>query len=149
MGAPTVCAIGNLGSDPESKYLGTGQMLTTFNLATNDVRKGANGEKVNKTIWFKVTVWGKRGEAVAQYLSKGSSVYVTGALSVNEFTDKAGQLRQAFEINASDFTFIGSKNNDSNGGGQQRQAPAPARPKQDASFFGDDLDTSDAGDVPF
>src|ERR1043166_3880171 len=98
-----VIVVGNLGRDPELRYTPQGTPTCTFSMATNERRKAAGGEQQDVTTWFRVTAWGRQAEAVAQYLTKGRSVYVEGRLRVEEWTDKDGKTRHSLEVNASDI----------------------------------------------
>src|SRR5918911_2599633 len=101
-----IIVIGNLGRDPELRYTPQGTAVCTFSVATNERRKGATGEAQDVTTWFRVTVWGRQAETVAQYLAKGRSVYVEGRLHVEEWTDREGKPRFTLELNATDVRFI-------------------------------------------
>ncbi|TFG49411.1 MAG: single-stranded DNA-binding protein, partial [Anaerolineales bacterium] len=71
---------GNLGRDPEMRYLPSGQAVTDLSVATNRTFTDSNGQKVTETTWFRVSVWGARAETVNQYLKKGSKVLIDGYL---------------------------------------------------------------------
>jgi single-strand DNA-binding protein len=113
--------VGNLGRDPELRYTPQGTPLCTFSIASNERRKTSTGEQQDMTTWFRVTVWGRQAETVAQYLTKGKSVFVEGRLHVEEWTDKEGKPRYTLELNASDVQFIGGA-----GGGDKIGIPAAA-----------------------
>ncbi|HEX8179150.1 MAG TPA: single-stranded DNA-binding protein [Pyrinomonadaceae bacterium] len=129
-----VIVVGNLGRDPELRYTPQGTPLCTFSIASNERRKTNTGEQQDVTTWFRVTVWGRQAETVAQYLTKGKSVFVEGRLHVEEWTDKEGKPRFTLELNASDVQFIGGAGGDRVGlpaagaqaGGQTRAAAASA-----------------------
>ena len=101
--------IGNLGRDPELRYTQNGQAVVNFTLATSETwNDKASGEKVERTEWHRIVVWGKTGELCAQYLTKGRSVYVEGRIQTREWEDKEGQKRRTTEINAQSVKFLGS-----------------------------------------
>jgi len=77
----TTILIGNLGKEPEMRYTSTGQPVTTLSVATNRRYNDANGQSMNETTWFRVSVWGKQAEPCNQYLHKGSRVVVEGRLT--------------------------------------------------------------------
>lgn len=104
-----VIIVGNLGQNPELRYTPNGDAVCSFTLATNEKRGGNE-----KTTWFKITLWGKRAEAGAKYLTKGSAVYIEGRLSVEEWTDKEGKNRYTLDIQATDMQFVGGKGSESN-----------------------------------
>src|SRR5688572_13136955 len=91
---------GYLGRDVESRFTPQGLQVANFSVATSDRRKNASGEYEEETLWFRVTVWGKQAEVAAKFLQKGSFVYVTGALRMNEYTDREGEKRHSLEVNA-------------------------------------------------
>jgi single-strand DNA-binding protein len=105
--------IGNLGRDPEMRYLPDGRPVTQLNVATNNVYKDANGQQVKETTWFRVSVFGKQAEACAQYLQKGRSVLVEGRLRPDKNTggprvwEKEGKHGASFEVNAMTVKFLG------------------------------------------
>ncbi len=101
--------VGNLGRDPELRYTPQGTPVCSFTVASNDRRKGRTGEQQQDiTTWFRVTTWGQRAEAIAQYLNKGRMVYVEGKLHVEDWTDKEGKPRYTLEVDASDVEFFSS-----------------------------------------
>ena len=111
---------GNLGRDPEMRYLPTGQAVTNVNVATNRTYKDSNGEKVSETTWFRVAIWGARGEVVNQYLKKGSKVLIEGRLTCDPetggpkvFTRSDGTAGSSYEITADNVVFLSSKSEDS------------------------------------
>jgi len=108
---------GRLGRDPEKKTTQGGQTLAVMNIAVDGRGKNA------KTMWYRVSVWGKQGDTCVQYLTKGSEVIVVGEPQLNEFTDKNGTQRQAIEINAREVDFL-SKANSDNSSDQSEPAPA-------------------------
>ena len=103
-----ITIFGNLGRDPELSYTPQGTAVCKFTIATNERRRDKAGEQQDITTWFRVTVWGKQGENVSRYLTKGRKVIVLGRLHVEEWTDREGKARQSLEVNASDVQFIDS-----------------------------------------
>ena len=104
---------GHLGRDPEMRYTPSGQAVTSFSVAVNDDYTGANGEKIKRTIWYRVSAWGKQGEACNQYLKKGSNVLVEGRLTADPatggprvWTGKDGSPRASFELSAHNVRFL-------------------------------------------
>ena len=102
---------GNLGRDPEMRYMPDGTAVTSFSMAVSD----GFGEN-KKTIWFRVNVWGKRAEVANQYLSKGSRVLVEGRLVADAntgaprlWTRQDGTVGSSFEIRADNFVFLSSR----------------------------------------
>ena len=111
----TLILIGNLGKEPEMRYTNTGQPVTTLSVATNRRYNGANGQPVNETTWFRVSVWGKQAESCNQYLHKGSRVVVEGRLIPDPETggphiwENNGKVGASFEVNASTVRFLSNR----------------------------------------
>ena len=101
--------VGNLGRDPELRYTQNGQAVVNFTLATSETWNDKSGERVERTEWHRIVVWGKTGEMCAQYLSKGRTVYVEGRIQTREWEDKEGNKRYTTEINANTVNFIGPR----------------------------------------
>jgi single-strand DNA-binding protein len=140
-----IIILGYLGKDPETRYLPDGTAVCSFSVATTEKFKKGNDWQ-EKTCWFKVNVWGKQGEACAQYLAKGAQVYVDGRLSVSEFTDRDGNQRTGLEVRANDVQFLDRKpQGDSDAQSQARAASATQANHQALGFGQRDDDQS----VPF
>ena len=118
-----VILIGNLGQDPETKYMPNGDAVTRITLATTDTWKDKNGEKQEKTEWHRVVFYRKLAEIAGEYLKKGRSVYVEGRLQTKKWTDKNSIERYTTEIVADSMQMLGSGQKQS---GSFDQAPAPA-----------------------
>lgn len=103
-----ITIVGFLGKDVETRYMPDGTTVASFSVATTEKYK-KDGEWQEKTLWFKVNVWGKQGEACAQYLAKGAQVFIDGRLSVQEYTDRDGNQRTSLEVRASDVQFLDRK----------------------------------------
>jgi single-strand DNA-binding protein len=111
--------VGNLGRDPEMRYLPSGQAVTDMSVATNRVYYNSNGQKVTETSWFRVTVWRERAETVNQYLKKGSKVLVEGYLQPDPetggprvWTRNDGTPAASFEMTAQNVTFLSTRAED-------------------------------------
>lgn len=104
-----IVIVGHLGRDPEVRYLPDGTAVASFSMATSEKKKDRSGEAQDVTTWFKVTVWGKQGELVSQYLAKGSQAYISGKLSAQEYTDRDGNKRTSLEVRADDVQFLDRK----------------------------------------
>jgi single-strand DNA-binding protein len=113
-----VIVVGNLGRDPELRYTPQGTPVCSFSVASNERRKGSDGEFQDLTTWFRVSAWGKQAETVSKYLTKGRSVYVEGRLRVEEWTDKEGKSRYTLELHATDVQFIDGAGGGQGGGGR-------------------------------
>ena len=104
-----IMLIGNLGADPEMRYMPNGNPVTNFNIAVNRSYTDSSGERHDETEWFTVAVYGNRAETVNQYLKKGSKVYVEGRLESREYVGSDGQQRKAYNVIANDFKFMDRK----------------------------------------
>lgn len=111
----TIILIGNLGRDPEMRYTPSGQPVTSFSVASNRSYTGSDGQKVDETIWFRVTAWGKQAETCNQYLHKGSKVLVEGRLTPDKsgspriWTKQDGTPGASFEVNAATVRFLSGR----------------------------------------
>ena len=105
-----VILVGNLGADPETKYMPNGDAVANIRLATTESWKDkASGEKKEITEWHRVVFYRKLAEIVGQYLKKGSSVYIEGRIRTRKWTDKEGQERYTTEIEANEMQMLGGK----------------------------------------
>jgi single-strand DNA-binding protein len=105
-----ITIIGNLGRDPEMRYTPSGQSVTTFSVAASRQWVGQDGQRQEKTVWFRVTAWQKLAELASQYLTKGSKVLVVGELDEpNAYIDKEGKPRASLEVRASTIRFLTPK----------------------------------------
>ena len=154
-----VILIGNLGRDPEVRYLPSGDAVANFSMATTEKWKDKSGEMQEQTEWHRISFFGRQAEICGEYLKKGSSVYVEGRLQTRKWTDQTGNDRYTTEIvlqrfrgelvlldargeggSGGGFGGGSSYNQDENVSGGQRQQSRP----QPAAF---DTDLDD--DVPF
>ncbi len=157
-----VILVGNLGRDPEVRYLPSGDPVANVTIATSSKYKSKTGEMVEETEWHRVTFFGKLAEIVGQYLKKGRSVYVEGRIKTRKYTDKDGVEKFATDIIANEMQMLGSREgmgglsgeDESAGADYSRPAPASrpaavaaqraAAPSKPSSGF-DDMDD----DIPF
>ncbi len=113
-----VILIGNLGRDPEVRYMPSGDAVANITIATTETWKDKAGEKQEQTEWHRVAMFGKTAEIAGEYLKKGSQVYIEGKLQTRKWTDKEGQERYTTEIRADRMQMLGSRS-----GGSERMAP--------------------------
>src|SRR5438105_15646472 len=104
-----VILIGNLGRDPETRYMPDGGAITNISIATTDKWKDKAGEMQEKTEWHRVAFFGKLAEIAGEYLKKGSQVYVEGRLQTRKWQDKEGQDKYTTEIVANEMQMLGSR----------------------------------------
>lgn len=126
-----VILIGNLGGDPEVRYLPSGQPVGNFNIATTEKWTGKDGKPGGeKTEWHRIVIFGKQAENCKQYLSKGRQVYIEGRLQTREWQNKEGQKQRTTEVIAQTVRFLGGPG----GGGRsaassgEPQSPSPDEP---------------------
>lgn len=109
--------VGNLGNDPEVRYTQGGMAITKISLATTSVRKDRDGNNQEQTQWHRVTFFGKLGEIAAEYLRKGSQVYVEGEIRYDKFTGQDGVEKFFTEIVANEMQMLGGRGEGGGGGG--------------------------------
>ena len=118
-GVNKVILVGNLGADPETRYTAGGSAVTNVSLATTDSWKDKqSGEQQEKTEWHKVVFFGRLAEIAAEYLRKGSQIYVEGRIQTRKWQGKDGQDRWTTEIVGNEMQMLGSR-----GGGQSPPPP--------------------------
>jgi single-strand DNA-binding protein len=126
-----VILMGNLGRDPEVRYLPSGDPVANITIATSSRYKSKTGEMVEETEWHRITFFGRLAEIASQYLKKGRPVYVEGRLKTRKYTDKDGVEKYATDIIASEMQLLGGREGlgepsqgGEDDGGYSRQAPA-------------------------
>jgi len=101
--------IGHLGKDPEILTLESGKKLAKFSLATNEVYKNAEGEKVTQTDWHNLIAWNKTAEIIEKYVTKGKEVAIEGKLTTRNYDDKDGNKRYVTEVVVNELLMLGGK----------------------------------------
>jgi single-strand DNA-binding protein len=160
-GINKVILVGNLGNDPETKYTQGGMAVTKASLATTSVRKDREGNTQERTEWHRVTFFGKLGEIAAEYLRKGSQVYVEGSIRYDKYTGQDGVEKYTTDIIADEMQMLGGRaeggapKREFGGGGESRQSrpsqPQGGAPRREAApaksnDFGTDFADDD---IPF
>ncbi|CAK8722136.1 MAG: single-strand binding protein [Candidatus Electronema aureum] len=149
-----VILIGNLGADPEIKYIQDGTPVASFNVATSERWKGQDGQMKEQTEWHRVVVWRRLAETCGEYLHKGSKVYIEGKLQTRKWQDKDGHDRWTTEVVARDVQFLTPKGGDSSGYYNSDPGPAAGGPPSSGGYDGGGGSYSSGGggtgsDVPF
>ena len=142
-GINKVILVGNLGADPETRYMPSGSAVTNLSVATSETWKDKqSGEQKERTEWHKVAMFNRLAEIAAEYLRKGSQVYIEGKLRTRKWQDRDGNDRWTTEIIADEMQMLGGRGG---GGGSMAmsQDPGPSSPPPQAGP--DDFDD----DVPF
>ena len=124
-----VILVGNLGADPEVRYMPSGVAVVDIQLATTETWKDKeSGEKRERTEWSRVTFFGRLAEIVGEYMKKGRSMYVEGSLRTDKWQDKSGNDRYTTKIIAREMQMLGGRDSGGGGGGggNQNQSRPPA-----------------------
>jgi single-strand DNA-binding protein len=132
-GVNKVILIGNLGQDPESRTTPGGTTVTNIRIATSESwRDKQSGEMKEQTEWHTIVLWSRLGEIAAEYLKKGSQVYIEGRLRTRKWQDKSGNDRYTTEVVASEMQMVGGRG----GGGGAPQETRDSRDPAAESFSG-------------
>tara|TARA_B100000795_G_scaffold104560_1_gene77146 strand:+ start:339 stop:746 length:408 start_codon:yes stop_codon:yes gene_type:complete len=131
-GVNKVILVGNLGKDPEVRYLDNGVAVANFSLATTENYKNKAGDRVSQTEWHNIVLWRGLAEVAEKYLKKGASVYVEGKIKTRKWEDKEGNTRYNTEILADNMTMLGGKQS-------QDDSPSLSSTPTDKSAKTDDL----------
>ena len=146
-----VIIVGNLGRDPENRYMPSGEQVTSIAVATTDRwRDKATGDMKEQTEWHRISFFGKLAEIAGQYLKKGSQIYIEGRLRTRKYTDKEGIDRYVTEIIGDTMQMLGSKQDGSTqpaGTKQHEQRNSYAEAKQTGRRPAQPTD--DDSDIPF
>lgn len=118
-GVNKVILIGNLGKDPEVRYMPNGGAVSNISLATSETWKDNNGEKQERTEWHNIVFFEKLAEIAANYLRKGSKIYVEGKLQTKKWQDKEGNDRYTTQVVVRTMQMLDGKKHDEDGSAQQ------------------------------
>ena len=111
-----VMLIGRLGRNPEVRYMPSGEAVCNFSLATSESwNDKKSGNRVERTEWHNISMYGRLAEIAGQYLKKGGQVYIEGRIQSRKYTDKQGMERTAYDIVANEMKMLGSKNDNNHG----------------------------------
>jgi single-strand DNA-binding protein len=155
-GVNKVILVGNLGADPETRSMPSGMTVTNIRIATSESWKDkSSGAQQERTEWHSIALFGKLGEIAAEYLRKGSQVFIEGKLRTRKWQDKQGNDRFTTEIIADNMQMLGGRGGGGGGGGggpDRSPGPGPSSPPRDdydqsppAAGGKDDFDD----DIPF
>ncbi len=153
-GVNKVILLGNLGADPEVKYLEGDNVVANIRLATTESYKDRSGNRVDQTEWHDLELWGGQAKIAEQYLKKGMQIYVEGKIKTDTWQTEQGENRRRTRIRVLSFTMLGGRqdSNQSQGGGQNysqpQSAPASAPKPQPAPSPAPDM-SADDDDLPF
>lgn len=156
-GVNKVILVGNVGGDPEVRYMPNGNAVTTLSIATSEVWKDKQtGEKQERTEWHRVICFNRLGEIAGEYTRKGSKLYIEGSLRTRKWQDQQGQDRYTTEIVASEMQILDSKSgssapnmDDAPSSGYSNQAPTRKAPSQAAAPVSEESFGDLDDDIPF
>ena len=131
-GVNKVILVGNLGKDPEVRYLDNGVAVANFSLATTENYKNKLGERVSQTEWHNIVLWRGLAEVAEKYLKKGASVYIEGKIKTRKWEDKDGKTRYNTEILVDNMNMLGVKQ-------PKEDSPSSASESVTADYKSDDL----------
>ncbi len=163
MSVNKVILVGNVGKDPEVRYLEKGVAVAKFPLATSETYKGKDGEKVTTTEWHNIVLWRGLAETVEKYVKKGSQLYIEGKIRTRSYDDKDGNKRYVTEIVADLMQMLGKKSDSGSDEAHDRSAESGQKfssPRQENTASGsssdgqghdtfDNTSSSDDDDLPF
>jgi single-strand DNA-binding protein len=145
-GINKVILVGNLGKDPEVRYMPNGNAVANITLATSESWKDKQtGEAQEKTEWHRVVMFRRLGEIAGEYLKKGSQVYIEGKLQTRKWQDNAGNDRYTTEIVANEMQMLGGRGGGGSAGLSSNDAPAAQKPAPAVAEAGGEFDD----DIPF
>ena len=133
--------IGNIGQDPETKFLPSGDAVTNLSVATTDRWKDKqSGEQKERTEWHRIVFFGATAENISKYFSKGDPIYIEGSLQTRKWEDKEGKDRYTTEIKGREWQFLARKGEGNGSAGEARAAQPAPETKQQAG---------ESDDIPF
>ncbi|MBN7819280.1 single-stranded DNA-binding protein [Bowmanella yangjiangensis] len=128
-GVNKVILVGNLGQDPEVRYMPNGNAVANLTLATSESWKDQSGQIQERTEWHRITMYRRLAEVAGEYLRKGSQVYIEGKLQTRKWQDQSGQDRYTTEIIADQMQMLGSRAGGQEGGGQYQPRQSQPQPQ--------------------
>ena len=145
-----VILIGNLGRDPETRFLPSGAAVCEFSIATSEKFKGRDGQMQERTEWHRITVFGKMAEVCGKYLEKGRPVYIEGSIRSEEYEAKDGSgKKRSYKIVAQSVQFLGSRGGAPMGDQSGDSGAARGRAPAGVGGGGDEIAPMDDEDIPF
>ena len=141
-----VILIGNLGKDPEIKYMASGNPVCRFSLATNETWKDKAGNAQERTEWHSIVAFGKLAEICGQYLTKGRLCYVEGSIRSGKYEDREGNERKSYDIIARQMRMLSSSNGNGAKGKTEDRSPATQASAEDNPF---EHENGQGHDIPF
>ena len=157
MSVNKVILVGNVGKDPETRYLEGGAAVCKFPLATSEVYKNREGEKISTTEWHNIVIWRGLAEVAEKYVKKGAQLYIEGRIKTRSYNDQEGKTKYITEIVGDVMQMLGKRSDDSQSTSDNQgysSSKSDERPETDASKGNDDNAVdfslrSDTDDLPF
>lgn len=147
-GVNKVILVGNLGKDPEVRYLENGTAVANFPIATSESYKDRNGNRVDQTEWHNIVLWRGLAEVAEKYLKKGNQVFIEGKIRTRSWDDKDGNKRYTTEIVGDQMTMLGGRPSDNQDSGYQSQ-PQSSAPQVNESNPAPSQGAQEEDDLPF
>lgn len=126
MSVNKVILVGNVGKDPETRYLDESTAITKFPLATSETYKNRNGERVSNTEWHNIVLWRGLAQVAEKYVKKGTQIYIEGRIKTRSYDDADGNRKYITEIVGDQMQLLGRRPDDGSGAGMQDGAAQPA-----------------------
>lgn len=146
-GVNKVILVGNLGKDPEVRHLDNGRAVANFSLATSEVYKNKEGERVTNTEWHNVVLWTPLAEVAERFLKKGGQVYIEGKLTTRSYDDKDGVKRYITEVVGREMTLLGKPGGET--GGMQGGDSSGSSSGSSSAPSSAESNETDIDDLPF
>lgn len=146
MSVNKVILVGNVGKDPEVRYLDSGVAVANFPLATSETYTNKNNERVTQTEWHNIVVWRKTAEIVETYVKKGMQLYIEGRIRTRSWEDQDGNKRYTTEVYGDNLQMLGKKGDNEN---TAPQTPAPPAQNTQSNASADNSSEGETDDLPF
>jgi single-strand DNA-binding protein len=143
--------VGNVGKDPEVRYLESGVAVCNFPLATSETYKNRNGETITNTEWHNIVLWRGLAEIAEKYIKKGKQLYIEGRIRTRSWDDNEGNKRYITEIVGDNMQMLGRKQDDENQGQQQQQQQYAQSSNEETTggTFDESSGEDETDDLPF
>jgi len=147
MSVNKVILVGNVGKDPEVRYLDSGVAVAKFSFATSETYKNKNNEKVTNTEWHNIVLWRALAELAEKYIKKGSQLYIEGRIKTRSYDDKDGNRKYITEINGDTVQLLGRRSDST----ESSSEPAEKKSQETNNALSDILPENDnvEDDLPF
>jgi len=141
--------VGNVGKDPEIRYLDGGTALCRLTLATNETYRTKDGERVTQTEWHNIVLWRGLAEIAEKYVKKGAQLYIEGRIKTRSWDDKDGNKRYTTEIVADNLQMLGRKGDDQSSGSGSGSEPSGQSNNAQYQDYSPEQNMDETDDLPF